>query len=190
VWRHPETPGTKDVGVLLAYRPHEKIEMLGEPSHRSARDHQHDHLFAEEPSRAAGARLTGETDDEVRSYISPIIQRCLAGLLPAVAAACVLSTLVAASARADAVAYLVNVTVRPGYNFPNADAALAYGHDICNKVASGRGYADVISDVKADFATSDEYQAAYLINQAVNELCPALIWQLRNSAVHYRPSNP
>ena len=31
----------------------------------------------------------------------------------------------------------------------------------------------------------DDYQAAYLINQAVNELCPALIWQLRNSAAHY-----
>lgn len=29
-------------------------------------------------------------------------------------------------ARADVVAYLVNVTVRPGYNFANADAALSY----------------------------------------------------------------
>jgi hypothetical protein len=119
-----------------------------------------------------------------------MVKRCLAGLLPAVAAACALGTLAATSAHADAVAYLVNVTVRPGYNFPNADAALAYGNGICDKVARGRGYADVISDVKADFATSNEYQAAYLINQAVNELCPALIWQLRNSAVHYRPSNP
>ncbi len=119
-----------------------------------------------------------------------MVQRCLAGLLPAVTAAYALATLAATSAQADAVAYLVNVTVRPGYNFPNADAALAYGHGICNKVASGRGYADLISDVKADFTTSDEYQAVYLINQAVNELCPALIWQLRNSAVHYRPSDP
>ena len=33
----------------------------------------------------------------------------------------------AQSAHADQVAYLVNVTVRPGYNFANADAALAYG---------------------------------------------------------------
>jgi hypothetical protein len=24
-----------------------------------------------------------------------------------------------------------------------------------------------------------------LINQAVNELCPSMIWQLRNSAAHY-----
>jgi hypothetical protein len=41
--------------------------------------------------------------------------------------------------------------------------------------------------VKADVATSDEYQASYLISRAVNELCPALIGQLRNSAAHYRP---
>jgi hypothetical protein len=92
----------------------------------------------------------------------------------------------APSARADVVAYLVNVTVRPGYQFANADAALAYGYGICDKVSQGRGYAQVMGDVKADFNTSDEYQASYLISQAVNELCPALIWQLRNSAAHYR----
>jgi hypothetical protein len=90
-------------------------------------------------------------------------------------------------ARADTVAYLVNVTVRPGYNFPNADAALSYGYGICDKVSGGRTYAQVMGEVKADFNTSDEYQASYLITQAVNELCPALIWQLRNSAAHYRP---
>jgi hypothetical protein len=92
--------------------------------------------------------------------------------------------------RADAVAYLVNVTVRPGYNFANADEALRYGHGICDKVSVGRTYAQVTDDVKADFTTSDEYQASYLITQAVNELCPALIWQLRNSAAHYRPAPP
>ena len=90
-------------------------------------------------------------------------------------------------ARADVVAYLVNVHVRPGYNFPNAQAALDYGYGICDKVSAGRGYAQVMDDVKADFNTSDEYQASYLISQAVNELCPAQIWQLRNSAAHYRP---
>ena len=90
-------------------------------------------------------------------------------------------------ARADVVAYLVNVHVRPGYNFPNADAALGYGYGICDKVSAGSAYAQVMGEVKADFATSDEYQASYLINQAVNELCPAQIWQLRNSAAHYRP---
>ena len=92
--------------------------------------------------------------------------------------------------RADVVAYLVNVTVRPGYNFANADTALSYGHGICDKVSQSRSYAQVMGDVKADFNTSDEYQASYLISQAVNELCPALIWQLRNSAAGYRPPAP
>ena len=89
-------------------------------------------------------------------------------------------------AHADAVAYLVNVTVRPGYNFANADDALAYGHGICDKIAAGQNYADVMSGVKTDFANADEYQASYLVSQSVNELCPALIWQLRNSAAGYR----
>ena len=86
------------------------------------------------------------------------------------------------SARGDAVAYLVNVTVRPGYHFANPDDALAYGHGICDKVAQGRGYGQITSAVKADFQTADDYQASYLITQAVNELCPASIWRLRNSA--------
>lgn len=83
--------------------------------------------------------------------------------------------------------YLINVTVRPGYNFPNAEAALAYGDAICEKVASGWPYGLLVGDVKADFNTSDEYQAQYLINQALDGLCPGLIWQLRNSARHYAP---
>jgi len=89
-------------------------------------------------------------------------------------------------ARADVVAYLVNVFVRPGYNFPNADAALSYGYGICDKVAAGRAFPQVMADVRADFNTSDDYQASYLISQSVNELCPAQIWQLRNSAAHYQ----
>src|ERR1700731_2754434 len=78
----------------------------------------------------------------------------------------------APAARADQVAYVVNVTVRPGYNFPNTDSALAYGHSICGKVAAGRTYAQIMGDVRADLATSDEFQASYLITQAANELCP------------------
>ena len=57
-------------------------------------------------------------------------------------------------------------------------------------VAGGRSYAAAMGDVKADFETSDEYQASYLITQAVGELCPELIWQLRNSAAHYPPPSP
>ena len=92
-------------------------------------------------------------------------------------------------ARADSLAYLVNVTVRPGYNFANAQAALDYGYRICDKVA-GAGYGELITDVKSDFGTSDDYQASYLITQAVGELCPASIWQLRKSAAGYRRQGP
>lgn len=80
-----------------------------------------------------------------------------------------------------------NITVRPGYDFPNADAALAYGHGLCDKITTGRSYGALLSDVEADFTTADAYQASYLVAQAVNELCPALIWQLRNSAAGYTP---
>jgi hypothetical protein len=101
------------------------------------------------------------------------------------------SLAVAPGARADVVAYQVNVTVRPGYNFVNADDAIGYGQTICDKVGAGRAYVSLIGDLKADFSTADDYQAAYLINQAVNELCPALIWQLRNSAAGYvAPAEP
>jgi hypothetical protein len=91
------------------------------------------------------------------------------------------------TAHADTVAYLVNVTVRPGYSFANADDALAYGHGICDKIASGRQYAQIMGDVKLDFSTADDFQGSYLITQAANELCPAQIWQLRRSAAGYRP---
>ncbi len=91
-------------------------------------------------------------------------------------------------AHADEVAYLVNVHVRPGYNFPNADAAIGYGQTICDRVAAKMSYAELVNQVKADFHTTDYYQGGYLINQAVNELCPAQIWQLRQSAAGYIPT--
>jgi Protein of unknown function (DUF732) len=91
----------------------------------------------------------------------------------------------APSAHADQVAYLVNVHVRPGYNFPNAEAALGYGYSVCDRVAAKMGYAQLVDEVKRDFNTADYYQGGYLINQAVNELCPAQIWQLRQSAAGY-----
>ncbi|MCV7397179.1 DUF732 domain-containing protein [Mycobacterium paraseoulense] len=112
-----------------------------------------------------------------RALEKPVAAAVLAGVL-------LLAPSVTPHARADEVAYLVNVTMRPGYHFANADAALGYGHGVCDKVSQGRTYAQVVSEVKTDFNTGDEYQASYLISQAVNELCPALIWQLRNSAAH------
>jgi hypothetical protein len=36
-----------------------------------------------------------------------------------------------------------------------------------------------MGQIKFDFDNPDEYQACYPITQAVNEICPALIWQLR-----------
>jgi hypothetical protein len=93
---------------------------------------------------------------------------------------------VSPSAHADATAYLVNVHVRPGYNFPNAEAALNAGYRICNTFSAGRGFPDVMADVRAELNTSDDFQASYLISQAVNELCPAMIWQMRNTAAHYQ----
>lgn len=108
-----------------------------------------------------------------------------ARILTACAALSLAALGAATPAHADAVAYLVNVTVRPGYNFPNADTALAYGNGVCAKIARGTGYSQLVTETMSDFATADEYQAVYLINQAANELCPELIWQLRQSAAHY-----
>jgi hypothetical protein len=108
-------------------------------------------------------------------------------MLVAFAAFCGVAMSTAAGiAHADAVAYLVNVTVRPGYHFANADDALTYGRGICAEVAQNRPYADVMAGVKSDFDNPDEFQASYLITQAVNELCPSMIWGLRNSAANYR----
>jgi hypothetical protein len=52
-------------------------------------------------------------------------------------------------------------------------------------VATVLGFA--VADVKRDFGTADDYQGTYLVTQAVDEPCPAMIWQLRRSAAHYRP---
>jgi hypothetical protein len=92
----------------------------------------------------------------------------------------------ARAAPAPEVEYLYDVAVRRHYNFPNNDA-LSYGHGICDKVTGGESYAQVMSDVKSDVTPSDEFAANYLVSYAVNLLCPAQIWQLRNSAAHYQP---
>jgi hypothetical protein len=111
----------------------------------------------------------------------------LVGSMMAVASAFGSLTVAAGSAHADEVAYLVNVTVRPGFNFANAAAAIASGRGICDKISQRRRFDQIVEDVKADFHTADDYQGSYLISQAAQELCPNLIWQLRNSAADYRP---
>lgn len=92
------------------------------------------------------------------------------------------------SARADVGAYLLNVTVRPTYHFGGADEALSYGYGICDKIRQGRGYPQLVSELKADFDSRDEFTASYLLSTATQELCPELTWQLRNSAAGYRPT--
>jgi hypothetical protein len=52
------------------------------------------------------------------------------------------------------------------------------------RIGSGQSYVDVMAGVTSDFDNVDDDQASYLITEAVNEFCPALIWQLRNSAAH------
>ncbi len=104
------------------------------------------------------------------------------------AAACTAAIGLAQPAHADSVGYLVNVTVRPGYNFANADAVLSYGYGLCDQIGSGVRYGQLVNTIKSDFATDDEFQASYLISQAAQELCPTQIWQLRQSAASYAPS--
>jgi hypothetical protein len=116
-----------------------------------------------------------------------MMQRSVQGFIAAIVGIGGTVIATAAPAGADAVAYLLNVTVRPGYNFPNSEQALAYGQGICDKMSRGDGYDRIVGDIKADFQTADEYQATYLITQAAQELCPSLIWQLRNSAANYIP---
>jgi hypothetical protein len=84
------------------------------------------------------------------------------------------------------VEYVYDVMVRRHYDFPNNDA-IGYGYGICGKVAQGEGYPQVMGEVKNDVTPNDEFAANYLVSNAVGILCPAQIWQLRNSAAGYQP---
>jgi hypothetical protein len=87
---------------------------------------------------------------------------------------------------APEVEYTYDVMVRRHYGFPNNDA-IGYGYGICDKVAQREGYSQVMGDVKSEVVPNDEFAANYLVSYAVGILCPAQIWQLRNSAAGYRP---
>jgi hypothetical protein len=65
--------------------------------------------------------------------------------VPALLACGAAGVVSAALARADAVIYPVDVTVRPGDNLTTAADVLAYAHGICARIAQGRGDADVMS---------------------------------------------
>lgn len=84
------------------------------------------------------------------------------------------------------VEYTYNVMVRRHYDFPNNDA-IGYGYGICDKVTGGEAYPQVMSDVKNDVFPNDEFAANFVVSNAVGILCPAQIWQLRNSAAGYQP---
>jgi uncharacterized protein DUF732 len=84
------------------------------------------------------------------------------------------------------VEYTYDVIVRRHFEFPNNDA-IGYGYGICDKVTRGELYAGVMADVKSDVTPNDEQAANYVVSNAVGILCPAQIWQLRNTAAGYRP---
>lgn len=84
------------------------------------------------------------------------------------------------------VEYTYNVIVRRHFDFPNNDA-IGYGFGICDKVRSGVGYSQVMSDVKRDVLPNDEGAANYVVSYAVGILCPGQLWQLRNTAAGYTP---
>jgi uncharacterized protein DUF732 len=87
---------------------------------------------------------------------------------------------------APEVEYTYDVVARRHFQFPSNDA-IGYGYGICDKVTHGEPYANVMTDVKGDVAPNDEQSANYLVSYAVGILCPAQIWQLRNSAAGYQP---
>jgi hypothetical protein len=66
-------------------------------------------------------------------------------------------------------------------------ALVTYRQGMCDNVSGGGTYALIGADKKSGFTTSDEYQASHLIDKAVNELCPAQIWQLPNLAAYNEP---
>lgn len=92
----------------------------------------------------------------------------------------------AAAAPAPDVEYVYNVVVRRHHNVANPTEAVAYGFSIWDKVGPGETYAQAMSDMKNDVVPNDEFAANYLVSYAVHLLCPAPIWQLRNSAAPYR----
>lgn len=94
------------------------------------------------------------------------------------------------AAPAPEVEYVYDVMVRRHYNFANPTDAVNYGYGICDRVGRGDSYGRVMNEVKNDVVPNDEFATNYLVSNAVNLLCPALIWQLRNSAAHYQPPPP
>ena len=91
----------------------------------------------------------------------------------------------ASAAPAPEVEFTYDVIVRRHFDFPGNDA-IGYGHGICEKEVNNVGYPQVMADARRDLWPNDEQSANYVVSYAVGLLCPAQIWQLRNSAAGYR----
>lgn len=87
---------------------------------------------------------------------------------------------------APEIEFTYNVAFRRHYQFPNNDA-VGYGRSICDAVQRGDAYSVVVADVRTAITPNDEESVNYLISNAVDILCPAQIWQLRQSSVGYQP---
>jgi hypothetical protein len=110
----------------------------------------------------------------------------LAAMVPVLATAGVYCAPHAAAVPGPEVEYTYDVIVRRHFDFPGNDA-IGYGYALCDKVSGGLPYADVLADVRREVFPNDEQAANYVVSNAVGILCPAEIWQLRNSAAGYRP---
>ncbi|WP_240431202.1 DUF732 domain-containing protein [Mycobacterium kyogaense] len=117
---------------------------------------------------------------------SPVSRRAAVLTATMVAASGFSALPVASAVPAPEVEYTYNVIVRRHFDFPNNDA-LGYGWGLCDKVGRGVPYAQLMADTKRDVFPNDEQAANYVVSYAIGILCPAQIWQLRNSAAGYRP---
>jgi len=92
----------------------------------------------------------------------------------------------AAAKPAPEIEFTYNVAFRRHYQFPNNDA-VGYGRTICDAMQRGDTYGVVVADVRNEITPNDEESVNYLVSNAVDILCPAQIWELRQSAAGYRP---
>lgn len=112
--------------------------------------------------------------------------RSAAAILALPCASVVCSTPQAMAVPGPEVEYVYDVMVRRHFDFPNNDA-IGYGYRLCDNLRNGQGYPQLMDDVKRDVLPNDEQAANYVVSNAIGILCPAQIWQLRNSAAHYQP---
>jgi hypothetical protein len=72
-----------------------------------------------------------------------------------------------------------------GHNFATTDQALAWGHEIREKIAESESYLKLGSEINSDFNTTDSIKRRTLSARPAKGLCPQHIWQSRNSATSH-----